>query len=110
MIPFLLGHQYDHRPNLKGTDGQWTGDQLEQQVKSGQLVRGNSAWGSPPFPTKDFPGHKKARKRRLVVDYRRVNLRTMRAIYYVRRASDILLEAMVQYGIPCWTLLRVSIR
>jgi hypothetical protein len=75
------------------------------------LVRGNSAWGSPPFPTKDFPGHKKARKRRLVVDYRRVNLRTMRAIYYVRRATDILLEAM---GSVWYTLLdavaRVSTR
>jgi hypothetical protein len=80
--------------NLKGTDAQWTADQLEEQVKTGQLVRGNSPWGSPPFPTKDFPGHKKARKRRLVVDYRRVNLRTLRAIYYVRRASDILVEAM----------------
>ncbi len=80
--------------NLKGVDAQWTAHQLEDQIKTGQLTRGNSAWGSPPFPTKDFPGHKKARKRRLVVDYRRVNLRTMRAIYYVRRASDILVEAM----------------
>ena len=32
-------------------------------------------------------------KRRLVVDYRRVSSRTSRAIYFVRRASDVVGEA-----------------
>ena len=56
------------------------------------MERGNSPWGSPPFPTKEFPQHKKARKRRMVVDYRRVNARVARAIYFVRRAADVTME------------------
>ena len=78
--------------NLKGEAAQWVDDKLEEEVKRGQLERGNSAWGSPPFPTKEFPTHKKQRKRRLVVDYRRVNARCRRAIYFVRRASDVTME------------------
>ena len=35
--------------------------------------------------------HKKARKRRIVVDYRRVNSRTLRAVYYVRNQEDIVM-------------------
>ena len=30
---------------------------------------------------------------RIVVDYRRVNARTLRAVYYVRRADDVKAEA-----------------
>ena len=80
--------------NLKGDDAQWVDDQLEDEVKRGQLERGSSAWGSPPFPTKDAPSHKAKRKRRLVVDYRRVNQRTLRFTYYVRRAADVVSDAM----------------
>jgi hypothetical protein len=75
--------------NLKGEAGEWIDEQLEKEVKRGQLERGSSPWGSPPFPTKDFAEHKKQRKRRMVIDYRRVNARTLRAIYYLRRASDV---------------------
>ena len=52
-------------------------------------MRGNSPWDSPAFPTKEFAEHRRQRKRRLVVDYRRVNSRTLRAVYFVRRADDI---------------------
>ena len=52
---------------LKGEAAQWVDDRLEEEVQRGQLVRGPSAWGSAPFPTKEMPNHKRARKRRLVV-------------------------------------------
>ena len=78
--------------NLKGEAAEWIDEQLEKEVARGQLERGNSPWGSPPFPTKDFAEHKKQRKRRMVVDYRRVNARTLRSIYYLRRAGDVLAQ------------------
>ena len=79
--------------NLKGEAAAWVDEKLEEEVKRGQLVRGVSAWGSPPFPTKEAPSHKRRRKRRLVVDYRRVNARVQRSTYYCRRASDVLAAA-----------------
>jgi len=78
--------------NLKGEAAQWVDEALEKEVQRGQLERGSSPWGSPPFPTKEFPEHKRQRKRRLVVDYRRVNARTLRSVYFLRRASDVLGE------------------
>ena len=48
--------------------------------------------GQPPFPTKEAPAHKKHRKRRLVVDYRRVNARVLRSTYYCRKATDVLAQ------------------
>ena len=77
---------------LKGEAAAWVDEKLEEEVKRGQLVRGSSAWGSPPFPTKEAPTHKRHRKRRLVVDYRRVNARVLRSTYYCRRASDVLAQ------------------
>ena len=75
--------------NLKGEAAAWVDEKLEEEVQRGQLVRGSSAWGSPPFPTKEAPAHKKSRKRRLVVDYRRV----CRSTYYCRKATDVLATA-----------------
>ena len=63
--------------------------QLQAEVETGQLDRGNSEWASPPFATKEFAAHKTQRKRRLVVDYRRVNRRTLRANYHVRSADGV---------------------
>ena len=74
---------------------------LEEEVKRGQLIRGTSPWGSPPFPTKDFGEHRKARKRRIVVDYRRVNARTARAVYFVRNASGVVQDCAGS----CWMTL-----
>ena len=41
-----------------------------------------------------MPNHKRARKRRLVVDYRRVNARVKRSTYYCRRSTDVLAAAV----------------
>ena len=79
--------------NLKGEAASWVDEKLEEEVRRGQLVRGASPWGSPPFPTREAPSHKKHRKRRLVVDYRRVNSRVVRSTYYCRRASDVVSSA-----------------
>ena len=78
---------------LKGEAAEWIDEQLEKEVKRGQLERGSSPWGSLPFPTKEFAEHRKQRKRRMVIDYRRVNSRTLRAIYHLRKASDVLSSA-----------------
>ena len=78
--------------SLKGESAAWVDERLEEEVARGQLVRGSSAWGSPPFPTKEAPAHKKHRKRRLVVDYRRVNARVLRSTYYCRKATDVLAQ------------------
>ncbi|CAK9015546.1 Retrovirus-related Pol polyprotein from transposon opus [Includes: Protease [Durusdinium trenchii] len=79
--------------NLKGEAASWVDEKLEEEVRRGQLVRGTSAWGSPPFPTREAPAHKRHRKRRLVVDYRRVNSRVVRSTYYCRKATDVLATA-----------------
>ena len=76
--------------HLKGESAEWVDQKLEEEVHRGQLVRGTSAWGSAPFPTKEAPEHKRSRKRRLVVDYRRVNSRVKRSVYYCRRSSDVI--------------------
>ena len=79
---------------LRGEAAQWVDDRLEEECQRGQLVRGSSAWGSAPFPTKEMPSHKRFRKRRLVVDYRRVNARVKRSTYYCRRGTDALAAAV----------------
>ena len=78
--------------NLKGESAAWVDEQLQSETDRGQCARGNSPWGSPAFPTREFAEHRRPRKRRLVVDYRRVNIRTLRAVYYVRRSDDIKAE------------------
>ena len=95
----LLHLMHDTRPtgppvrtpphNLKAEDSNFVAEQLMKEVETGQLERGNSPWASPPFPTKDFAAHKRQRKRRIVVDYRRVNQRTERAVYFVRNQEEI---------------------
>ena len=80
--------------SLRGESAQRVDDKLEEECKRGQLIRGSSAWGSAPFPTKEMPSYKRHRKRRLVVDYRRVNARITRSTYYCRRGSDVLAAAV----------------
>ena len=77
---------------LKGEEADWVDEQLQKDVVSGQLIRGNSEWASPPFATKAFAEHRRQRKRRLVVDYRRVNARLLRAVYFVRSADGVVQE------------------
>ena len=45
--------------SLRGEAAQWFDDRLEEECQRGQLVRGSSAWGSAPFPTKEMPSHKR---------------------------------------------------
>ena len=86
-----IGPPVSQQPhNLKGEAAAWVDEKLEEEVQRGQLIRGSSAWGSSPFPTKEAPAHKRHRKRRLVVDYRRVNARVKRSTYYCRKATDVL--------------------
>ena len=77
---------------LKGEEAEWVDEQLQAEVISRQLIRGNSEWASPPFATKAFAEHRRQRKRRLVVDYRRVNQRILRAVYHVRSADGVVQE------------------
>ena len=79
--------------NLKGEAAEWVDEALQKEVDRGLLERGTSPWGSPPFPTKEFPDHRRQRKRRLVIDYRRVNARTMRSVYYVRDIDGVISTA-----------------
>jgi hypothetical protein len=81
-------------PHKLGPDeAQWVDSELQDGVDTGLLERRISPWGSPPFATKAFPDHRRQRKRRLVVDYRRVNARTLRAVYHIRAADGIIAEA-----------------
>ena len=66
---------------LRGETQPMVAESLEEEVKRGQMERGSSPWGSLPFMTKEMPSHKTRRKRQLVIDYRRVNSRTLRAFY-----------------------------
>jgi hypothetical protein len=79
--------------NIKGEDARFVDKSLDDELARGAVVRGNSDWGSAPFPTKVVAEHKKQSKKRMVVDYRRVNARTERAVYYTRKSSDVLSEA-----------------
>jgi hypothetical protein len=69
---------------LKGGDLAFVEESLQADLKRGQLKRGRSQWGSPAFPTKAGP-----RKRRVVIDYRRVNQITEKACFLIPRAEDI---------------------
>ena len=90
--------------NLGHEAAQWVDEKLEAEVARGQLIRRKSAWGSPPFPTKESAGERqKKRKRRLVVDYRRVNARVARSVYYCMRITDVLSEVVGLLGILLWT-------
>eukprot|EP00969_Alexandrium_andersonii_P025948 1132615-Alexandrium_andersonii.AAC.1 len=61
---------------------------MREGLQRGHYERAVSPWGSWAFPTR--PGR---RKRRVVVDYRQVNQRTVRAVYALRRSDDIKSES-----------------
>ena len=61
-------------------------NQVREDVLRKQLVRGNSPWGSWAFPV---AAHPTGKKRRIVVDYRRVNARTVRRVYFLRTADSV---------------------
>ena len=74
---------------LKGADLQDVEDGILKDLERGQLVRGNSPWGSWAFPVRAT-----GKKVRIVVDYRRVNGSVIRAVYYLRRADDCKSEVL----------------
>ena len=75
-----------HPIRLKGADAQFVRDDLEAGVAQGLYSRGMSAWGSWAFPTKLSLAN---RRRRVVVDYRKINRRLRIAVYYIRRCSNV---------------------
>ena len=45
--------------HLKGEEAEFVDQQLQGEVESGQLVRGNSEWASPPFCKKVTTDHRR---------------------------------------------------
>ena len=54
------------------------------------------------FPTKEMPSHKRARKCRFVVDYRKVNARVKRSTHCWRRSTDVLAASVYIYIGSVW--------
>ena len=75
-----------HPIRSKGDEGTFIRDALDKEVAEGYYTRGASPWGSWAFATRPTPG---GRRRRTVVDYRKVNGRIVKSIYYIRRCQDI---------------------
>ena len=47
-------------------------------------------WGSPAFPTQEAPAHKAIKRgRRLVVDYRELNRRTVRKVFIIPDSDQV---------------------
>ena len=69
---------------IKGDDLKFVEESLQTDLRRGQLSRGRSEWGAPAFPTK--PGK---RKRRVVIDYRKLNSITEKASFLIPYADDI---------------------
>jgi hypothetical protein len=56
-------------------------DAMAEDAKRGQVERGHPPWGFSAFPTRPAAAHQAVqRKRRVVVDYRRLNAVTVRKI------------------------------
>ena len=63
---------------------------LREDCERGQLTRGSSEWASPAFPTREDLSHKAIkRKRRVVIDYRELNKRTVRKRFLVLNSDEI---------------------
>ena len=75
---------------LNRLDTEWIEQAIREDVTRGQLVKGNSDWGFPAFPTKESPDHKAVkRKRRMVVDYRELNKVTVRKVFLIPNSDYI---------------------
>ena len=70
----------------RGQDAAVMQQMLERELEEGFYLRGASPWGSWAFLTRPTPG---GRRRRIVVDYRRINGVIIRAVYYIRRCDDV---------------------
>ena len=75
---------------LSKPDTEWIEQAIREDVARGQLIKGNSDWGFPAFPTKESPDHKAVkRKRRMVVDYRGLNKVTVRKVFLIPNSDYI---------------------
>jgi len=75
---------------LNRPDTEWIEKAIEEDVKRGQLVKGNSDWGFPAFPTKQSPDYKAIKRgRRMVVDYRELNKVTVRKFFLIPNSDYI---------------------
>ena len=68
----------------RGEAADWVEEKIRKDYARGQLMPGNSAWGSPAFRVSA-----KGRKDRMVVDYRRVNSLTERATFLMPSAEGV---------------------
>ena len=78
-----------HPVRLKGNDSRFVNEWITKQVEEGLCKRTKSSWGSWAFPTKAS----ETRDPRIVLDYRKVNTRLVRSLYYIRRCEDLKTEA-----------------
>ena len=75
---------------LSKPDTEWIEQAIREDVARGWLVKGQSEWGFPAFPTKDSPDRKAIkRKRRMVVDYRQLNRVTVRKVFLIPNSDYI---------------------
>ena len=75
---------------LSRSDTEWVEKAIQEDVARGQLVKGESTWGSPAFPTKETADHKPIKRgRRLVVDYRGLNRVTERRFFIIPNSDGI---------------------
>ena len=75
---------------LNRMDTEWIEKAIDEDVKRGQLEKGNSDWGFPAFPTKANPTYKAIqRSRRMVVDYRALNQVTVRKFFLIPNSDYI---------------------
>jgi hypothetical protein len=75
---------------LNRADTEWIEKAIDEDVKRGQLEKGNSDWGFPAFPTKANPTYKAIqRSRRMVVDYRELNKVTVRKFFLIPNSDYI---------------------
>ena len=75
---------------LNRADTEWIEKAIAEDVKRGQLEKGNSEWGFPAFPTKENPAYKAIKRgRRMVVDYRELNKVTTRKFFLIPNSDYI---------------------
>ena len=75
---------------LNRPDTEWIENAITEDVKRGQLVKGNSDWGFPAFPTKENQAYKAIKRgRRMVVDYRELNKVTVRKFFLIPNSDYI---------------------
>ena len=74
---------------LNRSDAAFVEQTITDEIKRGQLKRGYSPWGSPAFSTRPHSRH----KRRVVVDYRLPNSKTVRAVYVLKRGDNVKSQA-----------------